>query len=197
MNKSDIKFYFFIVLAFIFLFVIYLIKENFSNPKLVNVIFIIPFLFILTPYFIYELFQKFIITKKIEAVPRFLRDVVDSSLSGFDIISSIKQTKKNDYGYLQKDVRKFSNLLSWGINFNESLKKFSHLIKNDVFIRDVELIIRTREIGANIIKCFKRNSRKNRKRCFKKKSLKIFIIFKYNYKLYILYFIFSNNDNYF
>ena len=43
-----------------------------------------------------------------EVVPRFLRDVVDSVESGTDIVSSIRNSVKNQYGVLNEDIKKLS-----------------------------------------------------------------------------------------
>ena len=85
-------------------------------------------------------------------IPRFLRDVVDNAESGMDLISSINATRNNEYGVLNEDIQKFSNQLSWGVDFETAMLSFSKNIKSKELYRDFRLIIEARRVGGHIEK---------------------------------------------
>lgn len=126
--------------------------ENVYYPSNVNLVLALPFIFFLTPYLAMGLFSIKKIENKIEIIPRFLRDVVDNFESGMDLISSINSTTKNEYGVLNEDIRKFSNQLDWGIDFETALLNFAKNIGSESLMRDFRLVIEARKVGGHVEK---------------------------------------------
>jgi len=133
-----------------FVGVIYFIMNNFTNPKMINVVMVIPFAFFLTPYLFLSLYKLKTVDKKMQVIPRFLRDVVDNMSSGMDLIGSIKTTVGNQYSILNEDIQKLVNQLSWNIDFNDAFLKFAENIGSENLKRDFLLVIKARAIGGHV-----------------------------------------------
>ena len=165
-NKKTISYrkiveYFLLVLTIIgFLVTLIFIFNNFLNPELINVIFILPFILFLTPYLILKLYDLKTVENKMEIVPRFLRDVVDNVESGTDLISSIKNTTSNEYGILNEDIKKLANQLSWNINFETAILSFANNIGSSDLQRDLALIVEARKVGGHVEKLLRELSQK-------------------------------------
>lgn len=121
-----------------------------SEPKFVNLILMLPFIFFLTPYLILKLYELKIVEIKMRIIPRFLRDIVNNIESGMDLISSIKSTGNNEYSSLNGDVKKLINQLSWGIDFNEALSLFADNVGSVNLKRDFLLVIEARKVGGHV-----------------------------------------------
>lgn len=126
--------------------------NNMLYPRNVNIVIILPFVFFLTPYLIIALYQVKRVESKMEIIPRFLRDIVDNVESGMDIVSAIKNTVNNEYGILNDDVQKFSNQLSWGIDFEQALLNFATNVGSKDLRRDFLLISEARKVGGHVEK---------------------------------------------
>lgn len=155
-NKKSVSFeeflsYIFLTLTGAGFFVgIFLAFTNLDNPERVNLFLIFPFIFFLFPYIIYTTYTYYKVSSKMQSMPRFLRDVVDSMEGGMDFISSIHSTVKTDYGTLNLDILKLSNRLHWGVNMYDSLDLFAKNIEDKSFIRDFRLVIQAQKIGGHV-----------------------------------------------
>lgn len=134
--------------------------QNFTYPENVNVVLVLPFILFLAPYLILSLYQVKRVESKMLVIPRFLRDVVDNTESGMDLISSIKQTANNEYSVLNEDIRKLSNQLEWGVDFEESLQSFVRNIGSKDLKRDFKLVIEARKVGGHVDKILRELSEK-------------------------------------
>lgn len=134
--------------------------SNLTYPKNINIVLVLPFIFFLIPYLAMGLFAVKRIEAKVEVIPRFLRDVVDNVESGTDLISSIKNTTKNEYGVLNDDIKKFANQLGWGIDFEVALINFAENIGSKSLIRDFRLVIEARKVGGHVEKILRELSLK-------------------------------------
>lgn len=123
---------------------------NLDNPEYVNLYLIFPFIFFLFPYIIYSTYKYYSVNSKMQSMPRFLRDIVDSIEGGMDFISSIHSTTKTDYGSLNYDILKLSNRLHWGVNMYDSLDLFAKNIGDKSFMRDFKLVIQAQKIGGHV-----------------------------------------------
>ena len=123
---------------------------NLTEPESVNFYLIFPFIFFLFPYIIYSTYRYYTINSKMQSLPRFLRDIVDSMEGGMDLISSIHSTTKTDYGALNYDILKLSNRLHWGVNMYDALNLFGENIGDKSFIRDFNLVIQAQKIGGHV-----------------------------------------------
>jgi len=131
-----------------------------TKPQIVNIILVLPFLFLLAPYLVMNLFRVKRVENKMEIVPRFLRDIVDNVESGMDIITAIKNTQTNEYILLNEDIKKFANQLSWGVDFEEALLNFSNNIGSKHLKHDFLLIIEARKVGGHVEKLLRELSEK-------------------------------------
>jgi len=143
-----------------------------SEPRLVNFIFAIPFFFILTPYLFIKLYQVKTVESKMDVVPRFFRDIVDGMESGLEFVSSIKMTRNNEYGSLNIDIKKLINRLSWGVDIDTALIKFSKDVGSRELLRDMLLVIEARKVGGHLDKMFKEISEKISQEILRKKEIK-------------------------
>ena len=66
-----------------------------DSPEKVNLYLILPFLFFLFPYILLSMYKLHISALKLNAIPRFLRDVVDNIEGGMDFLSAIHSGVKN------------------------------------------------------------------------------------------------------
>ncbi len=137
-----------------FIVAIVAIFSNLANtdPNKVNLYLVIPAVIFLLPYLSLSLFELRTVEKKMEIVPRFFRDVVDSVESGSDLISSIRSAVKNEYGVLNEDITKLSNQLSWGVNFEVALTNFANNVGSKDLKRDMRLVIEARRVGGHVEK---------------------------------------------
>lgn len=157
-NKNKIKFTFENVITYLFLsltaigfiFGSYLAFVNLDDPSLVNLYLVFPFVFFLFPYIIYSTFKYYSIKSKMDNVPRFLRDIVDSMEGGMDFISAIHSTTRTEYGSLNFDILKLSNRIHWGINIYLALELFARDIGDKSFKRDFSLVIQAQKIGGHV-----------------------------------------------
>ena len=153
----------YIFLGLTFLGIILALKyvfANISNPYFVNIVLVLPFVFFLTPYLVLKLYGIKKVDAKMEVVPRFLRDIVDSVESGSDLISSIKITVRNEYGVLNEDIKKLSNQLSWGIDFEAAFLNFAKNVGSADLKRDFLLVIEARRVGGHVEKILREISLK-------------------------------------
>ncbi len=143
-----------------FLFSIFYTINNVTDPYLVNIVLVLPFIFFLTPYLILSLYSVKKVEAKMQVVPRFLRDVVDNVDSGMDLISAIKTTIDNEYSSLNEDIRKLVNQLSWGVNFEDAFLNFAKNIGSKDLKRDFILVIEARKVGGHVEKILRELSLK-------------------------------------
>ena len=165
----------FLVLTLIsFIFVIYFIFSNLSTieAEIVNILLVIPAVIFMIPYLVLSLYEVKSIESKMEIVPRFFRDIVDSVESGADLISSIRNSVKNEYGVLNEDIKKLSNQLSWGVDFDKAMLNFAKNIGSDDLKRDIKLVIEARKIGGHVEKILRELSLKINTETLRKKERK-------------------------
>ncbi|MCA9459624.1 MAG: type II secretion system F family protein [Nanoarchaeota archaeon] len=143
-----------------FFFSLYYTSINLILPKNVNIVFIIPFVFFLTPYLIMKLYRVKKVEAKMQVIPRFLRDVVDNVESGMDLISSIKHTIGNEYSVLNEEIKKFVNQLSWNVDFEIALLNFAKNIGSRSLERDFLLVVEARKVGGHVEKILRELSEK-------------------------------------
>lgn len=134
--------------------------DNMRFPKNINIILVLPFIFFLVPYLTMGLFAVKRVESKVEVIPRFLRDIVDNFESGMDLISAINNTTKNEYGVLNEDIRKFSNQLEWGIDFETALLNFAKNVGSASLKRDFRLVVEARKVGGHVEKILRELSLK-------------------------------------
>ncbi len=70
-----------------------------------------------------------------EYFPAFLKDISEAKRAGMTIPNAIALSAETDYGPLTKEVKRFSNLLSWGIPFPESIRLLQDRVKYSIYIK--------------------------------------------------------------
>ncbi|PTD93637.1 secretion system protein [archaeon SCG-AAA382B04] len=89
--------------------------------------------------------------KKIESeFPDFLRDVAESNSSGMTLTKAVQTAAQGSYGPLTPQITKMNDQISWGISFNEALKRFSNRIKTPLIKRAVSLITEAERAGGDV-----------------------------------------------
>lgn len=155
-----------------FIFSLKYTLENIANPRNVNILLALPFVFFLTPYLIMKLYSVKTVEAKMEVIPRFLRDIVDSVESGTDLVSAIKVTTRNEYGVLNEDILKLANQLSWGVEFDVAFIKFAENIGSTDLKRDFLLVVEARKVGGHVEKILREISLKINTENLRKKERK-------------------------
>jgi flagellar protein FlaJ len=90
-------------------------------------------------------------TKSLEDFfPQFMRDLVESIRSGMTLLQAVKTVSGNDYGHLNRYVKKLDAQLDWGIPFDKALLKFSKSTGSKLIGRMTSTIIESHRFGGNI-----------------------------------------------
>jgi flagellar protein FlaJ len=151
---------------------LYFALTHMDQPKLINIYLALPFVLFITPYLLIGLLAAKRVEVKMVSIPRFLRDVVDNVDSGMDLVTSIKTTTGNEYGTLNSDIRKLSNHLSWGIDFDTALLEFAKNVGSSDLERDFRLVIEARNVGGHAEKVLRELSSKISTELLRKKERK-------------------------
>ena len=160
--KQYVK-YFFLGLAIIsFVISLGYIMMNLMviSSDLVNFLIAGSVVFFLLPFLLINLYESKRVESKMEVIPRFFRDVVDNVESGADLISAFMNSVENEYGVLNGDVRKFSNQLSWGVNFDKAIMDFAKNVGDIGLQRDISLVVEARRVGGHAEKILRELSGK-------------------------------------
>lgn len=86
--------------------------------------------------------------------PVFLRDISEAKEGGMSLISAIRAVSKNDYSYLNRDIRTINNQLTLGMTLTESLERFSKRVSDPSISRIIRIISQANESGGNIAHIF-------------------------------------------
>jgi len=82
-------------------------------------------------------YQRFKALKEMEEkFPVFLRDVVESIMSGMPLHLAIVASSRLEYGRLSKEVKKMSNQITWGIPVIKVLDQFTERVKGSTSLFD-------------------------------------------------------------
>jgi len=102
------------------------------------------------PYTTYRYFEFRKIKRCEEIFPDFLADVSSSVDSGMSIPQAVAICSKRDYGILTDEIRKIHRLITWGIPFEEVLRRFAFFVKSPFIEKFVYLIIEANRSGGDI-----------------------------------------------
>jgi flagellar protein FlaJ len=102
------------------------------------------------PYTTYRYFEFRRIKKYEEIFPDFLADIASSVNSGMSIPQAVAICSKRDYDVLTDEIRKIHRLITWGIPFEEVLKRFVFFIKSPFIEKFIYLIIEANRSGGDI-----------------------------------------------
>jgi len=102
------------------------------------------------PYTTYRYFEFRKIRRYEGIFPNFLADISSSVDSGMSIPQAVAICSKRDYGILTDEIRKIHRLITWGIPFEEVLRRFAFFIKSPFIEKFVYLIIEANRSGGDI-----------------------------------------------
>ncbi len=99
-------------------------------------------------WFRYKTFSR--IRKVEQNFPAWVRDVTENIAAGMTLPQAIRQTGKNDYGYLTEYVRDLVAKIDWGISFEKALNSFADSSRSKIIKRTVKGIIEAHRSGGSI-----------------------------------------------
>lgn len=93
--------------------------------------------------------------KQVEDVfPVFLRDFVEAIRGGLTVPAAFSLAAKNDYGELNKYVRKIAAQLEWGIPVDKVLLSFAKSTKSQLISRVVSSVVESHRYGGRLAETF-------------------------------------------
>jgi len=125
---------------------LFFLKETrfFQTTAIISII-IIGLPFIINQYLA---FKK---AKEIEEyLPDFLRDVAESIRAGMPLSKAIENASHGTYGALTQEMKITSAQISWGVDFEDTLKKFAERVKSRLVRQAVLIIIESHKSGGDI-----------------------------------------------
>ena len=102
------------------------------------------------PYTAYRYFEFRKIKRYEEIFPDFLADIASSVNSGMSIPQAVNICSRRDYGILTYEIKKIHRLITWGIPFEEVLKRFAFYLRSPFIEKFVYLIIEANRSGGDI-----------------------------------------------
>ena len=100
------------------------------------------------------LINQYLIYKKAkeieEYLPDFLRDVAESIRAGMPLSKAIEGASHGAYGALTEEMKITSAQISWGVDFEEALKKFAERVKSRLVRQAVLIIIESHKSGGDV-----------------------------------------------
>ncbi len=154
---------------------------------LFSIILIVSFLIATLPYFTYRYlkFREYELIKN--NYSKFLNDLAEAMSSGMTIIQALKYLEKNDYGPLNKYLKKLNIWLSWNIPFPKAFQKYSDMLKEIEIVNNAnQIILESFRFGGDIIKVLREAAKnietltsleKERESYVKQQVLIVYIIF--------------------
>ena len=85
-----------------------------------------------------------------EYLPDFLRDVAESIRSGMPLTKAFENATHGTYGALSAEMKITSSQISWGIPFEETIKRFAGRVKSRLVRQAVLIIIESHKSGGEI-----------------------------------------------
>lgn len=85
-----------------------------------------------------------------EQFPNFLRDVSSSKKAGMTLPLAVAKCATSDYGPLSEEVKRMEEQISWGVSFDEALKRFGERIGSSFINKSTTIIIEAYRSGGAI-----------------------------------------------
>ncbi len=80
--------------------------------------------------------------------PQFLKDLADGVRAGLALPEAVVNVSKINYGALSPDVKRLATLLSWGVPFDEAIRRFAQRTGSKMIRASVELILQAYMAGG-------------------------------------------------
>ncbi len=82
--------------------------------------------------------------------PQFLKDLADGVRAGISLPQAVVNVSKINYGPLSEDVRRLATYISWGVPFDEALRRFAQRTGSKMIRASVDLIIEAYTAGGGV-----------------------------------------------
>jgi len=103
------------------------------------------------PYGIISFLKNRAVSEMERQFPAFLKDLAESKRGGMTILDSFDSARETDYGYLNNEIKKVHNQLSWGIPFPEVIERFSKRMEDSPVIQEsLSIILQSYRSGGQI-----------------------------------------------
>lgn len=102
------------------------------------------------PYALYRYWIYARVRKIEKYLPDYLRDVSESIKAGVTLPRAIETSTKGVYGPLSEEMEKTAAQISWGVPFEDAMRKFAKRTKSPLTKRAVTIIIETYKSGGDI-----------------------------------------------
>jgi len=120
------------------------------NSTLIDDIFVITLLIVLTPLALLET-KEAMRNRNLEiALPNFFRDVAGMNESGMTLPNAIHTVSDGDYGTLTPYIKKLDNEVSWNIPFVNAIFRFGENLGTPLAKRSVDLIAKASQAGGDV-----------------------------------------------
>ena len=86
-----------------------------------------------------------------EKFPDFLRDIAESARAGMTLPRALVTASQGSYGALTSDIRMMAAQVEWGVEFGDSLARFSERTKTPLIDRTVSLIVEAQRAGGSMV----------------------------------------------
>ena len=122
--------------------------ENYRNtPYMYTFTFLAVFSFILpVGVAIYLRYAR--LQEKERYFPQFLKDLADGVRAGLSLPEAVVNVSKINYGALSQDVKRLATLISWGVPFDEAIRRFAMRTGSKMIKASVELILQAYTAGG-------------------------------------------------
>ena len=105
---------------------------------------------LIIPIGMYLYYKHVKIQNKEYYFPQFLKDLADGVRAGLSLPQAVMNVSKINYGALTEDVKKLATHISWGVPFDEAIRKFADRTGSKMIKSSVDLIIEAYAAGGGI-----------------------------------------------
>jgi len=123
---------------------------TFHSLKAVDNYFLMPILFIITPYAVFFELRKRKLRKLEERMPDFLKQLAGMNEAGLTLTQAIAYTAESNLGVLTYEIKKIHRAIEWGTITIDALLKFEKRIESSAISRVINLIAKASESTSDI-----------------------------------------------
>jgi flagellar protein FlaJ len=89
-----------------------------------------------------------------ERFPDLFRTIVQAQQTGMTYPQALEEASKRNYGSLTAELKKMVNQMSWGLPFEEALRKFGTRVDTPLAQRTIPIIIEANRSGGRVEQVF-------------------------------------------
>ena len=129
--------------------ILYAFTHYYGTPYFYTLIFVAVMGFIV-PVGGYVYYKYTLLQNKEYYFPQFLKDLADGTRAGLSLPQAVMNVSKINYGALTDDVRRLAMYISWGVPFDEAIKRFAERTGSKMIQSSVALIVEAYTAGGGI-----------------------------------------------